>query len=473
MDVEQQEMIWCNEFYPYMDTNGTHLFISSEQYDIDVYDSNMVLDSTITVGTSESAYFGLGMNDTHIFRGDYNGLISLYHFNGTYNGTWLNISSYLRWGVLPNGITVSDDYVWILDQYGQEVVLFYINGTYIENLDPDDYNDLQTFKGLCNDESFLYISEGSHSDFARYYIGGYPSNFYIKIGGQAYNYTYNITGEFTTTNITTNLSSHFNDYLGDTAETGVINVPIYMSSDKYCGIDVNSINITYLYDFNPISLDTDLIQGIIDSSLTNDVNITIVISSETEGNITLTIDKYDYAGGNKTYTVLAHDDSYSTNQSYDITYYYSKFNVSINPSNIDYWDIGANVWSWEQTFIPPFGNENGDGNPFFNVQSLAYGTEGIDIYVRYNESIDSCATTWFEGKNQTTGNLFNVTLNTSAQILIDKFTTYEQNTNVSTWTNLSCSAENSTLILPYFCWFSLCDSCIKTSDWSDNCDWTE
>ena len=96
----------------------------------------------------------------------------------------------------------------------------------------------------------------------------------------------------------------------------------------------------------------------------------------------------------------------------------------------------------------------------------------IDIFIKYNESVNSCATTWFEGINATSNTKSNVTINASTKTLITSINdTFGD--SISSWTNLSCSAANSTLILPYFCFSSMCSDCVRTTDFETNCEWVE
>lgn len=173
--------------------------------------------------------------------------------------------------------------------------------------------------------------------------------------------------------------------------------------------------------------------------------------------------------GNHNITVVGHEESnYALNDTHLILVKYSPFNVTIIPPNIDYWDVGPNIYTWIQSNIPPYGNTNGNGNPFFAVKKLIWD-HPVDVYVRYNESINSCATTWFNSLNQTTNNWSNITLNTTSKLLVSNITVNNLDVNISTWTNISCAAQNSSLITPYFCFNSLCSECVRTSDWDSDC----
>lgn len=149
--------------------------------------------------------------------------------------------------------------------------------------------------------------------------------------------------------------------------------------------------------------------------------------------------------------------------------YYSPFNISIIPLNIEYWDISPNIYSYVQYNIPPFGNANGYGNPFWNITRLRFN-HTYDIFIKYNESVDTCAKTWFQGYNYTNNLYNNITISNDTEVLIEKLS---DTINISTWTNISCASINSTLILPYFCFSSLCSDCVRTYDYKSNCEYIE
>lgn len=237
-------------------------------------------------------------------------------------------------------------------------------------------------------------------------------------------------------------------------------IPIAIKSEKAGEIQVSGINITK--GFNPINFNVSSIQ---------DLDIIVINITSQHGNLTVNDLRFDYRG-DKNITVLAHSSDYTINMSWNITVRYSKFNVTIIPPSIDEWSLAGNLYSYTQYNIPPFGNPDQNGNPFFNVSQLTWH-HPIDIYVRYNESVNTCQNTTFLGTNRTTNNTFNVVLNETEKLLISNFTTGvtgPNQINISTLTNVSCSAQNSTLLFPYFCFFSICTECVYTSDWADNCE---
>ena len=267
------------------------------------------------------------------------------------------------------------------------------------------------------------------------------------------NYSYELNSTSTPLYYTGNDSS-FNLYINDSCNETDCLIPISFVSGSGGTILITEFNSTQ--DICPVSLNTDYITS-------------NIINLSSTGHINLTDLKFDYHG-NKNITASSSDGLNQFNLTLEV--FYSPFNVTILPTGIDYWDIGPKIYSWTQTEIAPFGNANGDGNPFWNITRKNSG-HSRDIFIRYNDSVDSCVDVWFEGFNNTSGSFFDTSvLSTTSQILVENLTT-DYSYNISTLANLSCAAENSTVIIPYFCFHSLCSSCVKTEDWSDDCSLLE
>ena len=268
-----------------------------------------------------------------------------------------------------------------------------------------------------------------------------------------------LTGTFNTTFIYNSSTSIIASYLNVTnCGTDITcRVPLQIKALSSGEIQFSDLNITK--GFNPVSFNTSLISNI------SKINLSISFDA---GNLTVNDLRFDYRG-DKNITILAHTATYSTNISRLLRVRYSKFGVSIMPPSIDEWSLAGNLYSSNQNNIPPFGNPDNDGNPFYNVTQLIWDHK-MNIYIRYNESVNTCQNTTFTGTNITGVNTtFNVVLNESAKILIQNLST-KGSRNISTFTDVSCSAQNSTLLFPYFCFLSLCSECVITSDWDSNCE---
>ncbi len=244
--------------------------------------------------------------------------------------------------------------------------------------------------------------------------------------------------------------SGINNYINSTSSNEHILIPITLISTSSGVLQISDVNLTE--NINPISLNISAIQDL------SSIPFSLVYQ---DGTIQLSDVKFDYRG-NKTILIIAHGGDYSSSKNLTLQVEHSPFNVSILPANIDYWNIGPNIYKWVQNNIPPFGNADGNGNPFWNVTKNTWD-HPVNIYVGYNESLNSCQKTWFTG-NQT------ITLNTSAQLIVDNITTNNLAHNISTLTNISCGSINSTLLFPYNCWISMCSECVLTQDWESNCE---
>lgn len=298
----------------------------------------------------------------------------------------------------------------------------------------------------------------------------YPQNLSFYFGSSLLNSSYNIPGEVNDTNtpiLVSMLATELNNYMASNCVGATCSVPLVIADAN----NATSSGLITIYDILFSMNTTDITY---DGSLTNylsscseNCQVNNTVNDSDGGIIRLSDLKINYYG-NGSINLNCTGGTASDEMSLNVLY--SPFNVTIIPQSIDYWDVGPNIYSWEQTNIPPFGNANGDGNPFFNVSRVSSGSHAFDVFLRYNESINTCGNVTFEGFNTTSNTSLNITVNTAQQNLI--YNISGQN-NVSTWTNISCSASNSTLIIPYFCFFSFCQGCVETVDWNSTCDTTQ
>jgi len=258
----------------------------------------------------------------------------------------------------------------------------------------------------------------------------------------------------TTTPLTYNgTDKYLNSYINSSCNSTYCMIPVSYFLGSGGLLQISDLNVTQ--DINPIRLTTSVIQ---------DLDTITIEPTYTDGLIQFDDIKFDYRG-RKNITVSV------SGINLTIQVMYSPFNVTILPQGINYWSISPNIHetiTWVQNNIPPFGNGDGDGNPFWNITRRIWDSP-IDIYVRYNESVNTCQTTWFNGINESDDSTLPVTLNTSAQLLVSNLESNQA--NISTYTNISCSAYNSTLIVPWVCWSSLCSDCVLTSNYDSNCEW--
>ena len=271
----------------------------------------------------------------------------------------------------------------------------------------------------------------------------YPYNLKVYIGD---NLLYSYDGEFTTSVLADMDTAYVNDYTQNYCDTTTCTIPLTFISEISSKINLSHLNISYGVS-NPIT------------NANNTVSVPFTVYSDAAGIVNVTDLEFVYTDRAANITIVATSLSgLSSNATIETVF--SNFSVDINPKGINEWNIYPATPTDKS--IPPFGNKYGDGNPFWNVTSL--GTIPMDVYLMYNESLVSCATTWFQGHNVTSTNH---TLSSTTPNLV--FTNYTSGDalNVSTWTNLSCTWEEP-IELPYFRFVGLCSECVRTTNWYNN-----
>ncbi len=108
---------------------------------------------------------------------------------------------------------------------------------------------------------------------------------------------------------------------------------------------------------------------------------------------------------------------------------------------------------------------NGTGR-FFN------GT--IDEVAIYDRSLSAQEiNNIYRNQVQYFSNLTITNLTINNQKIIENIEDEDIQTTIFSFTNINCSAVNSKLLIPYFCFNSLCVDCVKTQDFQDNCETVE
>lgn len=223
-------------------------------------------------------------------------------------------------------------------------------------------------------------------------------------------------------------------------------VPMSVSINSSGGVvQLSSLNVTQ--NLTSLKVNNSLIEAL------QSVPITVQTS---QGIAELRDLKADYAGSHN----LSIDIS---GINYVIRVLYSKFNLSL-PYNIDYWEVFPK--SRNESNVQPYGQS--DTTPIFNLTSYAYDNP-INIYIKYNESINSCVTNAFRGFNFSSVKNMTKTVSTSPQI-INYAIPVQNNSYIWTYTNVSCVNNKLPFVIPYYCFFSMCDGCVITDDYNDNCE---
>jgi len=214
---------------------------------------------------------------------------------------------------------------------------------------------------------------------------GFPTNVSFDFGNDGVE-DYEMIGELNASNspleitiTTANLVSALN--AAPILYDHLISVPLKVTSDSVGRINLEFFNLTY--DPNPVKLNKTFIEDFLTNS-SGFADIPIFIES-TGGNITVNDIRYDYAGGNSTINVLAHNEDYSQNISRNITYYYSRWDYEWGPANVE-WIFFAPKNSTDANVVP-YGQTS--TIPIMNITNHGYGGRNASLSI-YQNGTSSC-----------------------------------------------------------------------------------
>ena len=282
---------------------------------------------------------------------------------------------------------------------------------------------------------------------------GNPTNLSFDFGDDGTT-DFTIGGELTTANgsITVNLSqvnistafsnltifSAFN-YTYDHA----YKIPISITSATIGELGIDNINLTY--NPNPVLLNASFIQEVLFNS-TNFTVFRIPISAgndtgSTNGTVGLNDIGYDYAGGKSIINILLHDVSYFLNVSFNLTYYYSRWDFSITPKSVNFLEFIPN--SPTQKNVTPFGQTS--NTPILNLSNYGYA-RSADLSAILNTSSACINHTVSLDSNKSHGQVLN-----ESWINLSLSSDYLNTTNVWLWADYACGGQpNWTLYNPFF-----------------------
>ena len=202
---------------------------------------------------------------------------------------------------------------------------------------------------------------------------------------------YNISGDFTPDNGTVqiNLTSSIlsDSFTGSPIVGHTYKVPLIVSSDSAGTLAVDNINLTY--NPNPVFLNYTSIQNFLTSFGSATTIIPMLLeASGLNSIVNLTGLLFDYAGGNDTIEVLAHNADYSQNVSRNITYYYSRWDYSFVPEDIN--GIWFGPKSSTENDTTPYGQSS--TTPILNITNYGYGGLNATLSI-YQKDTPSCVNT--------------------------------------------------------------------------------
>jgi len=285
-----------------------------------------------------------------------------------------------------------------------EAVFFEPSGTNITYYLSND--DGATFEKVTLGEAHVFSSTGddlmvrfnlkSDSNITspqvfEYTLSVVPSelnNLDIDIGGDGdVDIEINETLDETNTPISYNGSSiPFNTYINNSClDLSSCLVPITFISGSGGVIEVSHMNATF--NINPVRLNVSPLQDL------SEINITPTYSG---GKLQFSDVKFDFRGS-KNITVEVTDTDGSNSENHTIHVVYSPFEMFF-PSGQIYWELFPSERN--QSNIEPYGQNATDG--IWKVNSSKYHDSGVDIYMKLNNSIESCVTSLdFRGNNFT------------------------------------------------------------------------
>ncbi len=253
-----------------------------------------------------------------------------------------------------------------------------------------------------------------------------------------------INGTITVTLSDVNISTAFNSSnqftnLGDPLPH-TYKIPLSITSQTRGILELKEINLTY--NPNPVSLNTTYIQNKIGNS-TNFTNFTIPIATSNstdsiEAQLNITDLKRDYAGGNQSILFKIHDSLSTLIKTFNITYYYSRWDFSFIPDAVDFLFFGPQTPT--SLNVTPHGQS--DSAPILNVTNLGYNSINSTLSVYLNGTISCVNTTLSQTINKIEGFQIN-----ESWINITSLP-YLGYTNISLWADYNCSYTNWTIYNP-------------------------
>ncbi|MHA1690046.1 MAG: LamG domain-containing protein [Candidatus Heimdallarchaeaceae archaeon] len=259
---------------------------------------------------------------------------------------------------------------------------------------------------------------------------GYPTNISFDFGNDGV-VDWSFAGELNSTNspMTVNVSlANISSAQNGTASSygpHLKLIPLEIFSGSVGQINMGNFNLTY--NPNPIELDINSILNYLLNSI-NFVNFPISIRA-TGGNIIYDDVQYDYAGGNYTFDILAHNDDYTQNVSRNLTYYYSRWDYEFVPNGVDW--IYFSPRTPEAVNVTPYGQSA--LKAILNITNYGYGT-----YVLLKESYNQ----WVFN-----GNLLDTTENNNGTLELDAIAYFPFNGNADDSTANENNATIATAVI--------------------------
>ena len=253
----------------------------------------------------------------------------------------------------------------------------------------------------------------------------YPYNLNVSIGSLGLT-DYYLAGQYNSSNlITFNLSSvnHYLQYICNSSEVNC-SIPIIFSSSTTGALNITNINVTY---------------GSSDTS-SRLVTIPFKVSSDTDGQVNVTNPEFAVLDDEETnIKIVGRPQSGTGNATRYISVKYSDFNMTLEPSGVDYYWVQP--YSRTQQDVTPFGQTS--IQEIFKATPIS--THAMNIYGRLRaNSVPDCIRT----------TLNNISTNTLGWNITSSYQNIGMlnNSNISmwTWTDFSCTYDEIRTFYPFW-----------------------
>ncbi len=268
---------------------------------------------------------------------------------------------------------------------------------------------------------------------------GFPTNITFDFGADGITDA-TFDGELNTSNspstITISSADISSAFTGFTTFDHLFEIPLKISSAAVGELLLDEFNLTY--NPNPVFLNSTSILAYLVNSI-NFVDFLISVES-TSGNITIDDVRYDYAGGNDTINVLAHNVDYTQNVSRNATYYYSRWDYFWGPTGVE-WIYFAPTKPTNVN-VTPYGQTA--NVPILNITNFGYGGKNASLSIYQNGTSSCVNTTMSLDNNKTNGVLLNESFITLGEL------SYLENATIFIWADYDCSFDTWNLFEPQY-----------------------
>ena len=190
---------------------------------------------------------------------------------------------------------------------------------------------------------------------------------------------------------------------------------------------------------------------------TNSAKIPIRFESTKNGTITIDNFRLDYAGGNDTIEIKVHNVTYESNETINVTAWYSDWDFEF-PSFVNYLEFIPKLFNSKN--VTPYGQTN--STSIFNFTTYNYGGKNMNLSIYLNGTSPCINMTWNTNSTRPP-NTWPYLLNSTWRD-INTNLTYLNNTNIWLWEDLNCSYKNWTLFNPQIYIRGCCLGCICSPD---------